>query len=54
MHSTMLQRHCLAEPQDVIKVLHNLRQADHQTKGRKAPETHEQITFVESWIDADV
>ena len=45
-----LLRHGLAEPQDVIKVLYDLRQADHQTKGRKAPETSEQITFVKSWL----
>ena len=48
-----LLRHGLASPQDVIKLLHDLRQADQQTKGRRAPETSEQIAFVESWLSAD-
>ena len=44
-----LLKHGLANPQNVIQLLRDLRQADHQTKGRKAPETREQITFVENW-----
>jgi hypothetical protein len=42
----------LAKPANVIQKLYELRQADQQTKGRKAPETGEQINFVESWLDA--
>ena len=48
-----LLRHGLAAPQDVINTLQELRQADHQTKGRKAPETSEQIAFVEGWLGMD-
>jgi len=48
-----LLRHGLAAPQDVITTLQELRQADHQTKGRKAPETSEQIAFVEGWLGID-
>lgn len=48
-----LLRHALAKPHDVIQTLHDLRQADHQTKGRKAPETSEQISFVQDWTCHD-
>ena len=48
-----LLRHHLASPRDVIKLLGDLRQADQQTEGRKAPETGEQIAFVEGWREAD-
>lgn len=44
-----LLRHGLASKQNVIQVLYDLRQADQQTKGRKAPETGKQIEFVETW-----
>ncbi len=47
-----LLRHGFASPREVIKTLQDLRQADHQTKERKAPETHEQIAFVEGWVEA--
>jgi ADP-ribosyl-[dinitrogen reductase] hydrolase len=47
-----LLRHGLAKPQNVIEVLRDLRQADQQTKGRKAPETTTQINFVQDWPEA--
>lgn len=47
-----LLRHGLANPNDVISVLRDLRQADQQTKDRKAPENSEQIAFVENWLDS--
>jgi ADP-ribosylglycohydrolase len=48
-----LLRHGLAKPREVFQTLHDLRQADHQTKGRKAPETSEQIAFVNDWAAQD-
>ena len=48
-----LLRHGLASPQNVITRLCDLRQADQQTKGRKAPETAEQIAFVTNWLKSD-
>jgi ADP-ribosylglycohydrolase/protein-tyrosine phosphatase len=45
-------RHELASPNEVVKTLAQLRQADQQTKGRKAPENAEQIKFVEAWSEA--
>lgn len=48
-----LLRHGLASPHNVISLLHDLRQADHQTKGRKAPETSEQTAFVKDWLGRD-
>ena len=45
-------RHGLAEPHTVIQMLQKLRQADQQTKGRKAPENIEQIKFVEEWSES--
>jgi len=44
-----LLRHGAAKPHNVVKLLHDLRQADHETRDRKAPETNEQIAFVEEW-----
>ena len=46
-----LLRQGLAKPENVIQMLHELRQADHQTKGRQAPETIEQTKFVENWLE---
>ena len=46
-----LLRHQLATRDNVLDVLHDLRQADKQTWGRKAPETDEQIHFVKGWND---
>lgn len=46
-----LLRHGLASPANVIQILQDLRQADHQTKQRKAPENNKQIEFVESWVE---
>jgi ADP-ribosylglycohydrolase/protein-tyrosine phosphatase len=45
-------RHGLADPHNIIQMLQKLRQADQQTKGRKAPENIEQIKFVEEWPEA--
>jgi len=47
-----LLRQGLVKPANVIQILYELRQADQQTKGRQAPETGEQIKFVESWLEA--
>ena len=44
-----LLRHGAAQPHNVVKLLYDLRQADHETRDRKAPETNEQIAFVEEW-----
>jgi Protein-tyrosine phosphatase len=44
-----LLRHGLANPQTVVSLLKDLRQADRLTKDRTAPETSEQMAFVESW-----
>ena len=49
-----LVRHGFSKPQDAVQILHELRQADQQTKGRKAPETSEQIKLIERWLDAEV
>lgn len=45
-----LLRHAVAKPHDVIQTLHELRQTDHQTKDRKAPESSAQISFVKEWL----
>ena len=45
-----LLRHGLPTPDEVAQTLFELRQADNVTKGRKAPETSEQNTFVENWV----
>ena len=45
-------RHGLASPGNVFQMLTELRQADEQVKGRKAPENIEQIQFVEEWPEA--
>ena len=44
-----LLRHQLATHENVLDVLQELRQADKQTWGRKAPEAEEQIRFVKEW-----
>lgn len=46
-----LLRHGHATPDDVVKMLHGLRQADRQTRGRIAPETAAQVNFVEKWLE---
>ena len=48
-----LLRHDWASPRDVIELLGDLRQAEQQTQGRRAPETGEQIALIEGWRGAD-
>ncbi|PHS10627.1 MAG: protein phosphatase [Blastopirellula sp.] len=44
-------RHGYATPEKVIELLRELRQADLQTKNRKAPENRNQIDFVTTWLE---
>ena len=49
-----LQRHGLAKPEDVIKVLERLRQQDRERGHRMSPETTDQRLFVKRWLLTDV